>query len=286
MTEGRNPGGFVPVDAIFAGSASTCVQLSAGDKLREARGRLGLTLDSAAARTRIRRDYLEALETMDPRGLPSRAYCIGYLRTYAQFLELDDASIVEQFKHEADTQTGRATPTAPKEKREIKLPRGAFGALLILAAVGGVAWWYANTASGEGAFADVPPPPDSELSMLQNEALANGANRWSVDDVWRDLPPPGAVTEEVVLQASQATWLEVRDASDRLLFSRELGAGERYRALSEEGLTVTAADAGLIEVFVDGTSYGLLGEAGTPVDERPVHAEAFTVAELETETAG
>lgn len=286
MTEGRNPGGFVPVDAIFAGSGATCVQLSAGEKLRDARARLGLTLDSAAARTRIRRDYLEALETMDPRGLPSRAYCIGYLRTYAQFLELDESAIVEQFKHEADTQTGRAIPTAPKEKREIKLPRGAFGAVLILAGVAGVAWWYANTASGEGAFADVPPPPDAEISLMDDDTVLTGANRWSVDDVWRDLPAPGTTVEEVVLRASEPTWVEVRDGSGRLLFSRELGAGERYRALSEDGLTVTAADAGLIEIFVAGESMGLLGEPGTPVDERPVHAAAFEIAEAELETAG
>lgn len=286
MTEGRNPGGFVPVDAIFAGSGTSCVQLSAGEKLRDARARLGLTLDSAAARTRIRRDYLEALETMDPRGLPSRAYCVGYLRTYAQFLSLDETAIVDQFKREVDTQTGRAIPTAPKEKREIKLPRGAFGAVLILAGVAGIAWWYANTSSGEGAFADVPPPPDAELSLLEDDMLANGARSWSVGDVWRDLPAPGTATEEVVLQASAPTWLEVRDGSGRLLFSRELAAGERYRALSEDGLTVTAADAGLIEVFVDGRSFGLLGEPGTALDEHPVHAEAFLVAEAEIETAG
>ena len=150
----------------------------------------------------------------------------------------------------------------------------------------GIAWWYANTSSGEGAFADVPPPPDAELSLLEDDTLANGARNWSVGDVWRDLPAPGTATEEVVLEASAPTWLEVRDGSGRLLFSRELAAGERYRALSEDGLTVTAADAGLIEVFVDGQSFGLLGEPGTALDEHPVHAGAFMVAEAEIETAG
>ena len=116
--------------------------------------------------------------------------------------------------------------------------------------------------------------------------VANGARNWSVGDVWRDLPAPGTATEEVVLEASAPTWLEVRDGSGRLLFSRELAAGERYRALSEDGLTVTTADAGAIEVFVDGQSFGLLGEPGTSLDEHPVHAGAFMVAEAEIETAG
>ena len=90
MTEGRNPGGFVPVDAIFAGSGTSCVQLSAGEKLRDARARLGLTLDSAAARTRIRRDYLEALETMDPRGLPS---LVSIFTTEGRILSTMEANV-------------------------------------------------------------------------------------------------------------------------------------------------------------------------------------------------
>ena len=108
MSQGTSNSGFVPVDAVYSDTESAYTRLSAGERLREARTKKGLTLDSASARTRIRRDYLEALETMDPRGLPAQAYAIGYLRTYASFLALDSGTIVEQFKREVDTETGRA----------------------------------------------------------------------------------------------------------------------------------------------------------------------------------
>jgi cytoskeleton protein RodZ len=117
--------GYVPVDAVFSAPTPDAAEVvGLGDYLRRARAAAGLTLDSASARTRIKRDYLEALEAMDPRGLPSRAYCVGYLRTYAQFLGLNAAACVDQFKAELEVDTGRATPTAPQERREIKLPRG------------------------------------------------------------------------------------------------------------------------------------------------------------------
>tara|TARA_R110002096_G_scaffold403309_2_gene600851 strand:- start:262 stop:1134 length:873 start_codon:yes stop_codon:yes gene_type:complete len=286
--ESQTQSGFVPVDAVFSGGTATGVNLSAGDKLREARARLGLTLDSASARTRIRREYLEALETMDPRGLPSRAYAIGYLRTYARFLELDELAIVDQFKTEADTQTGRAQPTAHQEKREIRLPKGVFGAVAILAAVSGIAWWYANTASGEGAFADIPPPPDAELE--RTSALTPFDGEYSVADrnaIWGELPgsrSAASTLPDIILEASAPAWLEVRDASGRILFSRDLEAGEFYRAIGEPGLMVSTNNAGAVSILIEGENLGPLGEEGAARDGIALDARRQQTAAIETAT--
>jgi cytoskeleton protein RodZ len=267
--------GFVPVDAVFAEDGAGYVQLTAGERLREARAKTALTLDSAAARTRIRRDYLEALETMDPRGLPARAYAIGYLRTYAAFLELDPVALVDQFKREVDTETGRAQPTAAAQTREpIKLPRGAFGAILILATVAAVAWWYSDQTTGLDGVANMPSPPDAAPAWAR-EDFSSEPVRGTVADIWSGLPlgEAAAVSRETVMRALSPTWLEVRDASGRILFARELAAGETYRAL-EAGLTVSATDGGAIQLEVDGASVGTLGVAGTSIENFPVVAEA------------
>lgn len=285
MAEGHTTqSGYVPVDAVFSGGSPVSAKLSAGDRLREARARLGLTLDSASARTRIRRDYLEALETMDPRGLPSRAYAIGYLRTYARFLELDEIAIVDQFKAEADTQTGRAQPTAHQKTRDIRLPKGVFGAVLILAAVSGIAWWYANTASGEGAFADIPPPPDEEFQATRDLTPFDGEfSVASRETIWGDLPGErnAAETGAIVLQANAATWLEVRDASGRILFSRDLQPGDTYRAIDEPGLTVSTSNAGAVDLHLDGTLQGTLGDSGAALDGIALDTRRVAAAELE-----
>lgn len=274
--------GFVPVDAVFSEDASGYMQLTAGERLREARAKAGLTLDSASARTRIRRDYLEALETMDPRGLPARAYAIGYLRTYADFLELDAAAVVDQFKREVDTETGRAQPTAAAKTREpIKLPRGAFGAILILASVAGVAWWYATQTSSTGSANTLPAPPDAAPAWAREDFAATPV-RSTVEEIWSGLPLEEAAetSRELVMRALAPTWMEVRDASGRILFARELEAGEAYRAI-EDGLTVSVADAGAIQLEVDGANMGMLGEAGTSVENHPVIVEATALPQPE-----
>jgi cytoskeletal protein RodZ len=268
---------FVPVDAVYTDDGVGYVSMTAGERLREARARMNLSLKQAADATRIRSDYLEALETMDSRGLPARAYAIGYLRTYASFLSLEPSGVVEQFKREVDTETGRAQPSAAAKTRDpIKLPRGVFGAVLILAAVAAVAWWYSENASPIGGLGNPPSPPDAAPDWARAD-FDVAAEAPTIEDIWSGLPlgETATMSSAVVMRAMTPTWIEVRDASGRILFSRELGAGETYRAL-EAGLTVSAANAGAIQLERDGQAVGLLGAAGVPVENLPVMARVET----------
>ncbi|WP_417491059.1 helix-turn-helix domain-containing protein [Maricaulis sp.] len=277
MSSQTTMAGFVPVDAVFSESGASYVQHSAGERLREARTKAGLTLDSAAARTRIRRDYLEALETMDTRGLPARAYAIGYLRTYASFLAIEPAGLVEQFKLEVDTETGRAVPTASARTREpIKLPRGAFGAVLILVCVASVAWWYSEQSASFGTISNLPSPPDAAPEWARAD-FAPVHQPADIDTIWNGVPLGDAANETgLTLRATAPTTLEVQDASGRILYSRTLEAGDVYEA-REDGLTFSASNAGAIQLERDGIDHGTLGAAGIPVENITV-AVADTAA--------
>ena len=69
----------------------------AGQKLAQARLRRGWSLDEVAERIRVRREFLEALEDMNMKLLPGRAYALAFLRSYVRELGLDERAIVEQF---------------------------------------------------------------------------------------------------------------------------------------------------------------------------------------------
>ena len=73
-----------------------------GDSLRDARTRRGIELGEAAQVTKIRVTYLRAMEEDQWELLPDRAYAPGFLRTYATFLGLDGAALVEEYsrRHE------------------------------------------------------------------------------------------------------------------------------------------------------------------------------------------
>lgn len=65
-----------------------------GQLLREAREQQGLTLGQVEAALRIRRDYLEALETENFEALPAPVYARGFLATYARHLGLDPDEVL------------------------------------------------------------------------------------------------------------------------------------------------------------------------------------------------
>jgi transcriptional regulator with XRE-family HTH domain len=70
---------------------------SLGLLLKQARESQALTLEEVELRTRIRARFLQALESGDLSVLPTATHAKGFLRNYAQFLQLDANSIVAEF---------------------------------------------------------------------------------------------------------------------------------------------------------------------------------------------
>lgn len=75
-----------------------------GARLKSARKKKKLTLETAEESTKVRAKYLQAIENDDWREFPSRIYVLGFVRRYAEFLELDSDKILQEFK----TEFGRA----------------------------------------------------------------------------------------------------------------------------------------------------------------------------------
>lgn len=66
----------------------------------------------------------------------------------------------------------------------------------------------------------------------------------------------------VVLHANSDSWIQVRDKTSNLLFTRVLKPGEHYNVPNEQGLTMIAGNAGGLDITVDGMNVPKIGEAG------------------------
>lgn len=129
----------------------------AGADLRVARERRGEDMRAIAMSLRIRREQLEALEESRYDDLPGRAYAVGFVRSYAEYLGLDSAHIVERYKAELDLHL--AAPGAihfPEVQEQVRLPRGTF---LIIALIIGVGAYgaYLMTRSADKLMAERAP---------------------------------------------------------------------------------------------------------------------------------
>lgn len=94
---------------------NTLEQFSA--RLRDAREEKGLTIESVAAELRLKVDLIEALETNDTTNLPSKIFVMGYLRSYARLLSIDESEL-EQLDLSGINQTVdvKSTFSRPFEK--------------------------------------------------------------------------------------------------------------------------------------------------------------------------
>lgn len=111
-----------------------------GQDLRTARLRRGDDLASVSRVLKIRRDHLEALEEDRLEALPGRAYAVGFVRSYAEYLGLDAAQCVERYKLEIAGRSDNTTPVHVIEEDENRrLPQGwiiVAGVVVLLLAYG------------------------------------------------------------------------------------------------------------------------------------------------------
>jgi cytoskeleton protein RodZ len=76
-------------------------------------------------------------------------------------------------------------------------------------------------------------------------------------------PPAAAPANGKTIQATADSWVEVKDASGNILFSRVMHSGDSWPVPDMPGLTMTAGNAGGTEISDNGTAGAPLGSTGT-----------------------
>jgi len=124
----------------------------AGPRLRAAREAAGLTRAEIASRTRIAERMIAQMEAGDFAALPARTYAVGFARTYAKAVGLDQAEIAAEVRRElgmADAAEAHGTPALePGDPARIPSARFAWilGLIALVALVAGL-WFWRNYAS-------------------------------------------------------------------------------------------------------------------------------------------
>ena len=142
----------------------------AGADLREARERLGLSLNDLVFTLHIRLPHLESLEEGRLSTLPGNAYALAFVRTYANALGLDAEEMVRRFKTEAADVGRRPDLVFPVPMPERGMPAGAVLLLGVVLAIGAYTGWY--RLSGEGRLpAEAVTAIPEHLASLAEQAL-------------------------------------------------------------------------------------------------------------------
>lgn len=254
-----------------------------GDTLRAAREAQGLDLTHIAAQTRIPLRHLEAIEANDFESLPSRAYAIGFTRTYAKALGLDDVAVIDAVRAElADGSMRRALPVPGMEPGDpARLPsRGlawASAAAVVVLAAGIFAFSASYFAPGSEPGSLIAPEPAAGAGAPAAAASAAAAAPAAAG------VPSGAV---VLTATEDGVWLRLYEEGGARLAERTLKLGESIEVpASARDPRINTGRADALSVTIGGQPVARLSERAMTVSAMPVSAAALAARASATPAA-
>jgi cytoskeleton protein RodZ len=238
-----------------------------GEQLKDERLRREMSLADIAADTRIPTRHLEAIENSEFGALPGATYAVGFTRSYARSLEMDESRLISELRAEL-AQTGHNNFAAPTQNFEPADPSRvppmalawAAAAIAALLLVGYLVW-----------------RSSSITSTLPAEPVAAAADT-TAPVVTAPVTPAAAADPngEVVLTATEEVWLKIYDADGKRLFENTMKANEQYRVPKDaNGPMILTGRPDALTVTVGGKPVPTLGTAKRTISDVGISASAL-----------
>lgn len=206
---------------------------SIGELLLKTRKRKKISLDKAARGTKIKKEYLAALESENFNELPGQIYVQGFLTNYAQYLGIKTEKVLELYKMKK--------PTIDKKQIKLDYPnfnlrykRKSYIGLLILLIAVSLIMWQLNR------IGKVSPSPTKTEILPEKQSF-------------------GPLNVEI--KAIKDCWLRIKDG-DEIVFEGNLNKDEKRNWRTDKEFELRVSDASGIELKVNDKFIGVIGEEG------------------------
>jgi transcriptional regulator with XRE-family HTH domain len=245
--------------------------LRVGDRLREARERVGMTLKQLSADTRIPERHLLLIEKGDFAALPAKTYATGFARSYARAVGMDERTTIEDVRAELAASEGgdryRAASFEPGDPARIPSRGLALFSMfaLILLIAGGVMFYNRVLAPGSG------PGSLLDEQRLAEQAAARNAKPASAAAASASINGPVVFTA-----LEDGVWVKFYDGSGAQLMQKQMAKGESYTVPAEAtGPQVWTGRPDAFAITVGGKPVPKLAEAEGIMKDVPVTAQAL-----------
>ena len=258
-------------------SPDKAVPQGIGPQLRAAREKKGLTIDQVAAETRISRRHIENIEDGAFDTLPSSTYAVGFAKTIAKVVGLDQEDTAAMVRAELDVESPRERavsgntfePGDPSRAPGGKLVWfSLFAVVLLLAGI----FFASRVLFSPGA--DLPTLTEQqEAEEARAEAAAAAAMRNSRDGDDAAVDASG----QVVFTAEGEVWVRFYDAQNRVLTEQTMQEGDTYAIPADaEGPRIITGRPDLLAITVGGQSVPKLSTEIETLEDVEVSGAALT----------
>ena len=259
--------------------------LGAGAELRAAREERRLSLEHVAAETRIPTRHLETLEAGAFDELPSRTYAIGFARSYARSVGLDDEKIATMVREEMGDARPRYSSLGTDLETDdpAKLPSRALawfaGAAALILAIGVIS--FGGTYFGSGVeLASLLP--DSDTAPVSEPAPGNDPVLATLDQAADpETPPaqPSADGQVVFTALGESGWVRFYEKDGEVLFEGFMEEGDTYAVPADaQDPWINTGRANQYTITIDGQNVPLLAEEMIQM-QAPISGEALLMRE-------
>lgn len=220
---------------------STPDALPPGRQLSRAREAQQLSITDVADILRFSERQIATLEADDYGALPGATFVRGFIRSYAKLVRLDAAQLLALLPGDAPVNTPEFRPPSNMGQAE-RTPllgasfswRNVLLVFVLLAALAGAAYYFmTESVLPEAAPAVAPvataPAPVVVPPSVAPLAAAAPAAPGGADSTASLASPPAesASANALILEFDATSWAEIRDASQKVLFSGEYPKGTR-----------------------------------------------------------
>lgn len=243
--------------------------MAVGARLRAAREAAGLSVGDLSTRTRITTRHVESLEAGDYAALSGRPYALGFARSYARAVGLDDKTILADLRAELDRQEPAAPPreihqfeVGDPAKTPSRLLSWLAGVLVLIVIALGLVFWR----SSYWPAAELPPlvgpsPAASPVAPAPTAPVAAA---------------PAASAPVVFTALDDGIWVKFYDGAGAQLLQKQLAKGESWTipaGVQEPRLWTARPDA--LAITVGGKPVPRIADTQRIVKDVPVSAAAL-----------
>ena len=228
---------------------------SIGEALRSAREAQGKSVEDAAAATRIRPSYLEALEQEHFEQLGGNVYAKGFLRSYARFLGVDPAPLLDAYRAQErpDAPLFEHTPTAIRGGRA----SGRRGQTWLAVAI--VCVSIILVASLWSLLRPSPDPTEAQPPFAPEPATTAVGSAGTTAPPTTTRPVQRGVT--VTLRYRAPSWTKVT-ADGKVAFEGTPGPDERRTFRARRSIDLILGAPAVVSLTVNGKDLGVADRSG------------------------
>ena len=219
-----------------------------GDMLKTAREAVGQDVAFVSNALRIREDHLVALEENDIQALPAQAYAIGFIRTYAAYLELDSDRLIALYKEQAG-RAGGIRLDFPIMKDKGELPSTALVIGLLAVVLAAYLFWAFLITAEEEMIEKTTPQNNVSVPVETPKPKAENVTPAPIptQEASEAAPVQAERLSNFAIVARGETWMRVENAKGRILFSSIVLAGERFEFPEGDSFRLATRNAGLLD---------------------------------------